>query len=88
MDGKYSISIKEAVQNYPVLKRTVDLAKEFNIELLFHYAKFTKKGKVYQHMFVTRDSEGNKDWQRNQDLLNWLKNCKDYQKNFKSDEKN
>ncbi len=82
MNGKYSISLEDAVRNYPALKRTIELAKEFNVNIIWHYAKFTKKGKVCQHLFMTKDKKtGEKEWHRNQDLLNWLRNCKDYKTN-------
>jgi len=49
MRGEYSKSIEDAVRRYPALKQTVNLAKEFGVTLLKHYAKFTNKGAVCQH---------------------------------------
>jgi hypothetical protein len=83
MEGKYSISLKEAVRNYPGLKSTITLAKEFNINIIWHFAKFTKKGKVCQHLFMTKDKKtGKKIWHTNQNLLGWLRNCKHYKNEF------
>jgi hypothetical protein len=79
--GEYSNSISEAVKNYPALKRTIELAKEFGVNITHHYVKFTKKGKVYQHLFVITDTQtGEKEWHTNQNLLNWLRTCKAYKK--------
>jgi hypothetical protein len=80
MKGEYN-SPATAVVKYPTLKRTVNLAKEFNVKLLKHYAKFTKRGQVCQHLWLVKaDFDPKEDWQRNQDLLNWLRNCKELQK--------
>lgn len=76
MKGEYN-SVSDAVRKYPGLKQTVELAKQFSIKLVRHYAKFTKRGKVCQHLWLAHSDFDKKDeWQRNQDLLNWLKNCK------------
>ena len=81
MRGEYSRSIEEAVRKYPGLKQTVTLAKEFGVTLVKHYAKFTKRGKVCQHLWLAHtDFDKKDDWQTNQDLFNWLKNCKQYTK--------
>jgi hypothetical protein len=81
MKGEYN-SISDAVRKYPALKQTVTLAKIFSIKLVRHYAKFTKRGKVCQHLWLAHSDFDKKDeWQRNQDLLNWLRNCKELQKN-------
>lgn len=83
MKGEFN-SISNALRKYPTLKQTVTLAKEFNVKLLKHYAKFTKRGKVCQHLWLTKTNfDPKEDWQRNQDLLNWLKNCRDLQRNSK-----
>ena len=77
MKGEYN-SIDDAVRKYPALKQTVKLANEFDVTLIKHYAKFTKRGSVCQHLWLAKASfEKNADWQRNQDLICWLRNCKD-----------
>lgn len=82
MKGEYSSSIQEAVRKYPALKQTVILAKEFKVKLHKHYAKFTKRGKVCQHLWLaSTDFDPKQDWQTNQDLLCWLRNCKSLRKN-------
>jgi hypothetical protein len=84
MKGEYSKSLAEAVLKYPVLKRTVNLAKEFDIKIVRHYAKFTKKGKVYQHLFLTKDKEtGEELWETNNNLSNMLSGWKMLKKNVK-----
>lgn len=76
-NGRYSDNLETAQKNYPTLRRTIELAREFDINIVWHYAKFTKKGKVCQHLFMTKDKKtGEKEWHRNQDLLTWLRNCK------------
>ena len=77
MKEKYSQSIEESVRKYPGLKQTVTLAKRFGIILVKHCAKFTKHGNVYQHLWLAHSDFDKKDiWQTNQDLFNWLRNCK------------
>ncbi|MFA5366704.1 MAG: hypothetical protein WC333_02370 [Dehalococcoidia bacterium] len=86
--GKYSISLEQAAKDYPVLKQTIKLAEEFGINIIFHFVKFTKRGKVYQHLFVIKDKKtGEKEWHTNQNLLNWLRNCKAYKKELIAREK-
>jgi hypothetical protein len=81
MKGEYN-SIATAVKKYPALKQTVNLAKEFNITLVQHFAKFTKRGRVCQHLWLAHSDFDKKDeWQRNQDLLCWLKNCRTFKIN-------
>jgi len=88
MRGEYSKSIEDAVRRYPALKQTVNLAKEFGVTLLKHYAKFTNKGAVCQHLWLTKTSfDPTQDWQTNQTLLGWLKNCKQYQTQMLNDRK-
>jgi len=81
MKGEYN-SISDAIRKYPALKQTVNLAKEHGIKLVRHYAKFTKRGKVCQHLWLAHsDFDKKDDWQRNKDLLCWLKNCRDLKRN-------
>jgi len=71
------------MRDYPALKQTITLAREFNVNIIWHYVKLTKKGRVYQHLFMTKDKKtGEKEWHTNQNLLNWLRNCKQYKKEF------
>jgi len=88
MRTEYSKSIEDAVRKYPALKQVVALAKEFNVELLKHCAKFTKRGNVSQHMWLTKTSfDPTQEWQSNQNLLGWLRNCKHYQTQILKDHK-
>lgn len=74
-------SVTNAVKQYPTLKQTVTLAKEFGVKIVGHGAQLTRKGKVCCHWWLAHTDFDKKDeWQRNQDLLNWLKNCKELRK--------
>lgn len=87
MKGTY-YSVANAVAKFPALKRTVELAKEFDIKIVGHFAQLTKRGKVCCHWWLVLDNDTNvKEYQRNRDLTGWLKNCKQYQKNFGNEKK-
>jgi hypothetical protein len=65
MKGEYN-SIEAAVRKYPTLKQTQTLAKEYGITLVKHFAKFTKRGRVCQHLWLAHSKFDSKDeWQRN-----------------------
>ena len=88
MVTQYSKSIEEAVTKYPALKQIVNLAKEFDVKLLKHCAKFTKRGAVSQHLWLTKASfSSTQEWQSNQNILNWLKNCKHHKNQILKDHK-
>jgi hypothetical protein len=84
MNGRFSDNLEEAVKKYPLLKQTLKLAKEFDIKIVRHYVKLTKKGKVCQHLFLVRENDGKEEWQSNNILLNWLRQCKAIEKLQKS----
>jgi hypothetical protein len=64
-----SNSILEAIEKYPILKRTYTLSKKSSKKILAHYALFNDKNKVYRHMFLIETSTGREMWVSNQDLL-------------------
>ena len=82
MKGTYSKSVTSAVNQYPALKRTVDLAKKYGIKIVGHFSQLTKKGNVCCHWWLVLEDDKSKEYQRNNELLNWLKNCERYDKNF------
>jgi hypothetical protein len=85
MKGEYSKSLKEAVVKYPALKRTINLANEFDLKIVKHFVRFTQKGKVYQHLFLTKDKEtGEELWETNNNLLNMLLGWKSFKKLVKN----
>jgi hypothetical protein len=80
MNGRFSDNLEQAVNKYPALKQTLNLAKEFDVKIVRHYAKLTKRGKVSQHLFLVREKDGKEEWETNNTLLNWLRQCKATQK--------
>jgi len=63
-----SPSLDWAADRYKTIRGTIKKAKENNINIVRHWVKYTKRGAVYQHLFLVKNSDGSLSTWTNQEL--------------------